>query len=250
MNFDIGPLLESWDYQAGQIIVRKFLGSDGKEKLQLRVDLGILQMNMEGRPDGKRPMGYSSLSEYYQAKLYQHVAKHNGDDSGFSLGPEDCAKLQFEGMQYHQRAFCLLQLEDFAGVIRDAERNQGVVQFVKKYAASELVVPFLHFFPQQVLVLTRARAGLCLAVQDYSEALRHIQEGIDRIREFYNENDRPEAAEQSGEVLWLEAWLKDVASQRPLSKREQLERDLQEAVRIEDYERAAKVRDELRRLKG
>ena len=55
MNFDISHLLESWDYQAGQVIVRKFTAKDGVEKIQLRVDLGLLQMNAEGRPDGKRP---------------------------------------------------------------------------------------------------------------------------------------------------------------------------------------------------
>jgi protein-arginine kinase activator protein McsA len=37
---------------------------------------------------------------------------------------------------------------------------------------------------------------------------------------------------------------------RPLTRRERLERALREAVRTEDYERAAKVRDELRGLKA
>ena len=57
MNFDISHLLEHWDYQPGQVVVRKFVGKDGQEKIQLRVDLGILQMNAHGRPDGKRPLG-------------------------------------------------------------------------------------------------------------------------------------------------------------------------------------------------
>jgi hypothetical protein len=57
MSFDISPLLEQWDYQPGQLVVRKFLGRDGVEKIQLRVDLGLLQMNAQGRPDGKHPHG-------------------------------------------------------------------------------------------------------------------------------------------------------------------------------------------------
>jgi hypothetical protein len=248
MDYDIGPILEGWDYQAGQVVVRKFIATDGTEKLQLRADLGILQMNVEGRPDGKRPMGYPSLYEYYQARLYQHTARHDGDESGFALAPEDCAKLQFEGMQYHQRAFCLLHLDDFAGVIRDAERNQAVLEFVKKHTGPDLLAPFLHFVPQQVMVLTRARAGLCLAVQDFTASIRHIEDGIEQIRAFFREQDRPELADQCGELLWLDAWLKEVAEKRPISKREKLERDLREAVQTEDYEKAAQVRDELRRL--
>src|SRR5712692_5625204 len=57
MNFDISHLLAQWDYQPGQVVVRKFMGNDGVEKVQLRVDMGLLQMNATGRPDGKRPLG-------------------------------------------------------------------------------------------------------------------------------------------------------------------------------------------------
>src|SRR5437588_13126766 len=127
MDFDISNLLDDWEYQPGQVVVRRFKGKDGKEKLQLRVDLGLLQMNTEGRPDGKRPMGHTSLFEYYQAKLHKHLAANDGESEGFKLKPEDCAKLQLEALQYHHRYICLLQLEDYAGVIRDAEDRKSVV---------------------------------------------------------------------------------------------------------------------------
>ena len=64
MNFDISHLLEQWEYQPGQVAVRKFKGRDGVDKIQLRVDLGLLQMNAQGRPDGKRPYGHESLLEH------------------------------------------------------------------------------------------------------------------------------------------------------------------------------------------
>src|SRR6266446_1778131 len=94
MDFDISHLLDQWEYQPGQVVVRKFRAKDGKEKIQLRVDLGLLQMNAEGRPDGKRPFGQSSLFEHYQARLYKYLAAHGGSAEGFRLKPEDCAKLQ------------------------------------------------------------------------------------------------------------------------------------------------------------
>src|SRR5882757_4415233 len=78
MDFDISPLLDHWQYNSGQVFVRKFKGKDGKEKIQLRVDLGLLQMNAEGRPDGKRPYGHNSLFDYYQAKLHKHLAANDG----------------------------------------------------------------------------------------------------------------------------------------------------------------------------
>ena len=123
MSFDISHLLDDWEYQAGQVVVRKFKGADGKEKIQLRVDLGVLQMNAEGRPDGKRPYGHPSLFDHYRIRLQKHRAAHEGSEDGFKLTSEDCAKLQLEALQYHHRYICLLQLEYYDAVLRDAGRN-------------------------------------------------------------------------------------------------------------------------------
>lgn len=250
MDFDIAHLLDHWDYQPGKVVVRRFTGKDGQPKIQLRVDLGLLQMNAEGRPDGKRPFGYNSLFEYHQARLYRHLADHDGSDEGFRLKPEECAKIQAEALQYHQRYFCLLQLEDFLAVIRDAERNLAVLGFVTKHAESEeLAWPLQQFQPQLIMVLTRARAALSLKTSDFEAAVEQVEDGIEQIRAFFREHGRPEAADQSGEVLSLESLLEEVRADRPLSAREKLERALHDAVSSEDYERAARVRDELRNLK-
>jgi len=71
MNFDISHMLDHWDYQPGQVVVRRFKGKDGHDKIQLRVDLGLLQMNAERSPRWQETVGPSSLFEYYQAKLYK-----------------------------------------------------------------------------------------------------------------------------------------------------------------------------------
>ena len=44
------------------------MGSDGKEKVQLRLDLGLIQMEMSGRPDGTRPKSCESLLTYHQGR--------------------------------------------------------------------------------------------------------------------------------------------------------------------------------------
>ncbi|SPE62855.1 UvrB/UvrC protein [Verrucomicrobia bacterium] len=251
MDFDISHLLDQWEYQPGQVVVRRFKAKDGTVKIQLRVDLGLLQMNAEGRPDGKRPFGYTSLLEYYQARLYKHVAAHGGSDEGFALKAEDCAKLQLEALQFHHRYICLLQLEDYTGVIRDAERNLALFAFVAKHSASEdLAWALRQFQPQLLMVLTRARGSQALQADDYPLAIQHIEDGLEKIRAFYVDNSRAEAAEHSGEVVSLENWLEEIRAKRPLSPREKLEKALDDAVTHEDYEKAAKMRDALRNLKA
>src|SRR3954467_9668003 len=220
MNFDISNLLDAWDYQAGQIVVRKFKGKDGQEKIQLRVDLGLLQMNAQGRPDGKRPFGATSLFEYHLGRLNQHKARNDEKEDGFTLTPEEVAKIQLEALQYHHRYICLLQLEDYEGVVRDTERNLNVFDFVEEYAESdELIWSLQQFRPQVLMVQTRAKATLRLGKEDFKGAIIEIEKGIEKIREFYQKYSRTDLLDQSAEIQSLQHWLEDVTSKRPLSKR-------------------------------
>src|SRR3954464_5699644 len=250
MSFDISHLLEQWDYEAGQVVVRKFKGKDGLEKIQLRVDLGLLQMNAQGRPDGKRPFGYPTVYDYYQSKLKQYAAKHDGSHDGFVLKGEECAKLQLEFLQFHHRYICFLQLEDYEGATRDTGRNLEVVDFVEKFAdAAEMAWSLQQFRPQVLMVRTRALATQKLDAENHKGAIRDVEEGLESIRDFYQKFGRADLQEQSSEMQALQNWLNELESSRPMTKREKLEMDLNEAVKREDYEAAAKVRDALRNLK-
>lgn len=66
---DISKLLNSWPYDPGKLNVRLITAEDGEQRLQVRLDLGVLQMHLEGRPDGQRPHGYDSLLEYHEDRL-------------------------------------------------------------------------------------------------------------------------------------------------------------------------------------
>ena len=250
MDFDISHILEKWEYQPGRVVVRRLKGKDGRMKLQLRVDLGLLQMNLRGRPDGKRPLGYESLFEFYRAQCKKYALAHGGSEVGFRLKAEDCAKLQLEALQYHHRYICLLELEDYGAVIRDAERNLAVFDFVAEHAESEeLSWSLRQFQPQLLMILTRARAAQALKREHYVRAVELAEAGLEQIRKFYRESPNPEAGEHSAEVFSLESWLEELQAQRPLSRRERLEKQLRDAIQSESYEEAAKLRDQLRNLK-
>jgi hypothetical protein len=246
VNFDISQLLANWDYQPGQIVVRRFKGRDGQEKIQLRVDLGLLQMNAEGRPDGKLPLGHSSLFEYQQARLKKHTEEHGSDES-FKLGAEDISKLQLEALQYHHRYICLLELKDYEAVVRDTQRNLAVFDFAARHAESEeLSWALQQFRPQLLLIQVRARASEKLAAKRHRDALQEIERAIAELRQFFTDLGRGD--NEIGEVQYLENWMGEINTARPLSKREKLEVALNEAVSAENYEKAAEVRDKLRKL--
>ncbi len=246
MNFDISHLLDQWEYQPGQVIVRRFIGKDGVEKIQLRVDLGLLQMNAHGRPDGKKPFGHPSLYDFYLSQLSEAKTEEE-----FKVGTEECSRLQLEALQYHHRCICLLQLEDYVGVVRDTARNLRLFDFVSEYAETqELAWSLEQFRPQVVMIHTRGRASQSLQAQDFAGAVSQIEDGLEKLREFYHQFGREDLLEHSPEIQSLQQWMNEIQSKRPKSKREQLEMALHEAVKREDYEEAAKVRDELRNLKA
>src|SRR5437868_978100 len=130
MSLDLNDLLRDWPHEPGQIKVRKILGADGKEKIQLRIDLGLIQMEVSGRPDGQEPHNCESLLEYHQQRA-ERVEKKG---EKFELTPEEIGELQQEGIQYYHRYISLFQFQDYIGVIRDTARNLEVFDFVAKHA--------------------------------------------------------------------------------------------------------------------
>jgi len=250
MEFDLTPFLTNWEYQPGKIVVRKFTSKEGVEKIQLRVDLGILQMNVDGRPDGTKPYGCESLLEHYLEKLEAYQETHEGDDEGYWLTPEDCALLQQEAIQYHHRYICHFQLKEYDKVIRDTERNLEVLDFSEAYAESDdLAWSLQQFRPQLILMQVRAKASIALEKDDYKLAMSIVSDGIKGIREFYRDQERNDLMESSPELSSLEVWIEEIGSQRPLTTEEKLEKEMEEAVRRENYERAAEIRDQIKKLK-
>src|SRR6476646_2528818 len=69
MAKDLTPILKNFGIEPGSVRARKINTPDGQIFLQLRMDLGLLQMTVEGRPDGSRPCGQASLLESVQHRL-------------------------------------------------------------------------------------------------------------------------------------------------------------------------------------
>ena len=247
MSLDLNSLLKDWPHESGAIKVRKVPGLDGREKLQLRIDLGLLQMEMEGRPDGQRPHNCESYLVYHQRRALR--AAERGED--YELTPEQCGELQQEGIQYYHRYVSLFQMSDYAGVIRDTQRNLDLFSFVDEHSQREEIVwNFQQFRPYVLMMNTRAKASLLLHEGKFADAMREIERGRDTIIEFFQKSNFPELATKSSEVAFLEEWLEEVSAKRPLSKLEIMQREMESAIAKELYERAAELRDAIKQLKA
>ncbi|GAH90201.1 unnamed protein product, partial [marine sediment metagenome] len=47
MSEDISPAMEGWEYRPDKVTARKIQGRNAKDKIQMRIELGLLQMEAE-----------------------------------------------------------------------------------------------------------------------------------------------------------------------------------------------------------
>lgn len=243
MNQDISRLMSEWPFEPGKLNVRLVEGSDGEPRLQVRLDLGILQMHLEGRPDGERPHGYDSLLEYFEAR-------RDEAEEGFSLSPEDAHALREEAVQYYHRYVALLALDEFEGVIRDTTRNLRLLDFCQAHAETEEDRAALdQFRPYITMMRARAMASQALKDNEPKAALHAIDEGLNALRQHFADSGQPDLFDQSSEVQMLRGMRESLVPKLPVSQKAELRQRLADAVKQENYELAAILRDELRQLK-
>ena len=245
MSDDIKHILKNWSYNPEENITLRLIdGDDGMVKVQMRVDMGLIQVEMDGNPTGENIEDFESWLEYYENN--QKLFESSKVDDYFSLSLEDCQKLRREGTQYYYRYLSLMKLEDFKRVMRDTERNLRLFDFVKKYATKEMDRWALdQFRPYVIMINTRAQVSLALREKPtlYREkAIETCDNGIGRIIAFYKEYGISSEIDNSFELSILKALKSEFLQASP----ETLEEKLQNAIREERFEDAALIRDEIR----
>src|SRR5262249_18490719 len=64
VNKDIDFILDGWDYKPGVVQARLVQARGGRQVIQMRVDLGILQIETTAKPDGSKPHGHATYLSY------------------------------------------------------------------------------------------------------------------------------------------------------------------------------------------
>ena len=258
---DLTEILARWPYEPGKMHVRKIEGKNGNSVLQVRLGLGILQMAMDGRPDGERPDGFESLLEALESGLDDEPAGPDPDPAGeaseedsgggLQLGPEQCMQLREEASQYHQRYVAFLAVHEFSRAVRDTTRNLRALDLIRGHAVRERDRRMLE--PQRpgiIAIRARALAGLALKENQHPAALFAIDDALEMLRGYYESLGRPEKFESAHEPTALRMIRESLQPHMPTSQRDELERRLKEAISQENYRLAAILRDEIELLDG
>ena len=247
MSDDIGDILQRWRYEPDKN-VRIITGDDGREKIQVRLPVGIEQYEMDGRPDGRRFGEYGSLRQLHLARLRVWQEEH-GSDEGFRLDPDACSELRQESVLYYYRYVLLFQLADYDRTIRDVERNRSLFDFVKKYAVDACDVVALEQYRPYVIRMSRVASALKSAEDgEVDRAVAFAETGLREIEELGEIDDDVFRFEKQRSLDFLREVRDDLLRQRPASPVEEIRRGIERAVAEEDYERAAELRDIMKEL--
>jgi hypothetical protein len=276
MDRDLTEMLEEWPFEAGKISVRVIEGKDGEPRIQVRLDLGMLQMHVAGRPDGKRPEGYDSLLEYHESHIDQmqmeeiqggepveepsepegYIENEDDQEEGETviprfLTPEECKSLREEAQQYYHRYIALLVLEDYEAVVRDTSRNLRVLDLFRDFAIEEDDRHAMEGHrPYIMMMRARSLASLAMKAEENKAAIFAIDEGLESLKQYYDSIEQADLYEESGEVQMLRDMRDALVPKLPVSQKAELRQRLDAAIASENFELAAILRDEIRMLGG
>ena len=243
-NSDLQGILSDWKYDPSAINARWINGDDGRPKVQLRLDLGLLQMEITGRPDGQTPKGFNSLLECYLS--VEETAAKKG--APFRLTVGECSELQQEAAQYYYRYISLYALRDFDRVILDTEHNIAIINLVARGAENQDAAwQLIQFYTYVRMMDARARAERAVERKAFDEAAEVLQLGIQEIRQFLKEYANDETG-SSREINLLKELLNEIRNVQPKSDMQKLRDEMEEAIQCENYERAAALRDKINSL--
>lgn len=238
---DIDSILKNWAFEPGEVAARMVRGSDGRDVLQMRVEMGVIQLEVEGRPDGERPGGADTYYDFLVG-----MAIRAGDD--FVLSEEQCAEADREFVQFYQRRLCWLALREFSHAVADADHTLAFMDFSRDYSPSDEWTE-AHEQYRPFVLFQRSQAAALGALEEHGpdRAVEEINHGLARMKEIYEQAAHDEAFEDDELVerlIELRESLRQHFSLEPT-----LDEQLAAAVASEQYELAARLRDEIAKRK-
>jgi UvrB/uvrC motif len=235
----LDELLAQWPYEFGEVSARVVDGADGREVLQLRVDLGLLQMETAGRPDGARPGGFATYYDYLISLAFQ-------EGEAFELDESRCLEIDREFVQFFHRRIGWMAVRRFDEAAADADHTLALMDFTSAHATDESWVamheqyrPFVLFHRIQAAALAR------LQEEHPQEAVQQIEQGLDQIREIFAQHEALEQFDEDEVVVKLREMKETVVEHYEV--RPSLTEQLADAIAAEQYELAAELRDQLER---
>lgn len=235
----LDDIFANWPYEFGDVSARKVRGSNGRVVLQLRLDMGVMQMEATGRPDGARPEGHDTYYDFLLAMAFE-------EGQNFELDAERCMEIDREFMQFYHRRICWMALREFRSAMADAEHSLALMDFSSAHAPEDEWAN-LHEQYRPFVIFHHTQAAALAEVDGLSpeKAIEAIDEGLKRMHAAFERQEIEDEFEEDELVMKLREMKEALANHYELEP--PLPEQLAEAIAHEQYERAAELRDRIAR---
>jgi hypothetical protein len=248
MNLDLSELVGDWSCPVGEVAARVVTGQDDRELVQLRIDMGLLQMFPDGRPDGGRYRGLPSARKYVEREV----------GLGHMPGQEHWSELQRELVQLNYRRIALGKLADSGAqredreaerahllrAARDTDACLAILRMIAEHAGD--AGADARLLPTLLFSRARFRSRLALLEGRIEEAIEEAETGADALSAALGDIgvDADEVQEDEPAIAYLRQLGERLRTQHGIGRT--LQEQLEDALEREDYERAAQLREHLR----
>ena len=233
----LDDILREWEFDPHSLSVRLVKGDDGRDVIQMRVDLGVLQMETQGRPDGYNPDGFATFLD--------SVLDFEKKDQEFIMSEEQCFEADREFVQFYHRRISWLRLQHYHRAVEDADHTLSLMDVCRDHSTEEeWTMSHEQYRPFVLFHRTQAAALAALSDSDATLAISEINAGLKLMRSVFEEHEAEEEFDEDEMVLQL-IKLRDSLKEDYVGPT--LQERLAQAVQTEQYELAAKLRDELAR---
>jgi hypothetical protein len=239
---DIDFVLRPWPFKPGVIAARLVPAADGREVLQMRIEMGLLQMEVAGRPDGEHPGGADTCLEWLR-----ELVRVEGES--FTLNEEQCVEIDREFLQFYHRRICYLQLRQFARALADADYTVALMDFVVAHSPNpQWTLSHEQYRPFVLFHRTQAAAMLALENSGPEIAIESIDQGLEQMRAVFAKFGAEEQFDRDELVSQLAVMKESLRQEYRVGKT--LAEQLADAVAAEEYEHAARLRDQITKRRG
>ncbi len=248
---NIDAVLQAWTFRPGVVVARRVKGDDGRSLVQMRLDMGLLQMEPEGRPDGQNFGEHPTYCDYLAS-----LAVDSGDE--FELDEDQCEQIDREFVQFYHRRVCWLSLREFRRACEDADHTLRLMDISTLYTPDDQWA-FSHEQYRPFVLFHRVQAAALAELEDFGAeaAIEELDNGIVEFEQLYasyhddeeDEEDEEDELELDHDEDTLVARLQEL--RQSICEHYEVEQDLTaqlaEAIAAEEFERAARLRDEIAR---
>jgi tetratricopeptide (TPR) repeat protein len=255
---DLAIITDDWphDEEDETRNIRKIVGVDGRQKLQIRLRNGVVQWEMEGRPDGTEPYGFPSVLEYSRALSEIHRELEEDGECPFSLDGTLVEELGDELLAYARRRQAFMLMREYEHALRDARHALDILDMVRELAERPSdALRYERRRPELLADSARVEALVEIQRGEFKGALLSLTEGIREIEKFFRRMELGSEIHQCEERRALVDFRRSLRERYhvPLTDGEllqTLQAEQQIAIQQEDYEMAGRLRDKITMLRS